>query len=191
MPLRSHNRHKIITFAVHESDLWRALDPPVGPRRRRGAHQRQGEFAADSLRMAERGSLGQFVIAVRSHLWTAPERVRAVRCPNIRPCGGRLKRIWPTVSKWDRPALALLFPGADVAQPALERVLVEDRIRAGGTADGGDDVVRRMDRPGRRKYAAGPASAQSHSEDSRRHQDVRYWAMVWGMEPWHNGYVWF
>jgi hypothetical protein len=30
-----------------------------------------------------------------------------------------------------------------------------------------------------------------HSEDSQRRQDVRYWAMVWGMEPWHNGYVWF
>src|SRR5580704_2799532 len=51
----------------------------------------------------------------------------------------------------DRPALALLAPGVDVAQPALERVLVEDRIRAGGTVDSGDDVARLVDRPGRRK----------------------------------------
>jgi hypothetical protein len=34
-------------------------------------------------------------------------------------------------------------------------------------------------------------SAVSHSEDSEGRQDVRYWAMVWGMEPWHNRYVWF
>jgi hypothetical protein len=158
MPLRSHNGHKIISFAVHDSDLWRVLDPPVGPRRRRGAHQRQGEFAADSLRMAERGSLGQFVIAVRSDPWTAPE---------VSGPGGPLPE-HPALRRQaqedladglevDRPALALLGPGVDVAQPALERVLVEDRIRAGGTVDGGDDVVRLMDRPGRRKYAAGPA----------------------------------
>src|SRR5438445_5647453 len=49
----------------------------------------------------------------------------------------------------DRPALALLGPGVDVAQTALERVLVEDRIRAGRTIDGGDDVAGLVDRPGR------------------------------------------
>src|SRR6266403_4501804 len=49
----------------------------------------------------------------------------------------------------DRSALALLGPGVDVAQAALERVLVEDRIRAGGTVDGGDDVAGLVDRPGR------------------------------------------
>src|SRR6516165_8330891 len=32
----------------------------------------------------------------------------------------------------------------------------------------------------------GHESALSHSEDSQGRQDVRYWAMVWGMEPWHN-----
>jgi hypothetical protein len=32
-------------------------------------------------------------------------------------------------------------------------------------------------------------SALSHSEGSYDPQDVRYWAMVWGIEPWHNGYV--
>src|ERR1700756_3796685 len=37
----------------------------------------------------------------------------------------------------------------------------------------------------------GHESVLIHSEDSQRRQDVRYWVMVWGIEPWHNGYVWF
>src|SRR5271166_3750530 len=51
----------------------------------------------------------------------------------------------------DRAALALLGAGVDVAQAALERVLVEDRCRAGRTIDRGDDIARLVDRPGRRK----------------------------------------
>ena len=33
------------------------------------------------------------------------------------------------------------------------------------------------------------ASVLIHSEDSKRRQDVGYWVMVWGIEPWHNGYA--
>src|SRR5271165_4311488 len=51
----------------------------------------------------------------------------------------------------DRPALALLGSGVDVAQAALKRVLIEHRSRSGRTVDGGDDVARLMDRPGRRE----------------------------------------
>jgi hypothetical protein len=25
----------------------------------------------------------------------------------------------------------------------------------------------------------------------KRHRDMRYWAMAWGWEPWHNKYAWF
>ena len=42
----------------------------------------------------------------------------------------------------DGAALALLGPRVDVAQAALERVLVEDRGGAGGVVDGRDDVAR-------------------------------------------------
>jgi hypothetical protein len=49
----------------------------------------------------------------------------------------------------DGAALALLGPGVDVAQTALERVLVEDRGRAGGAVDRRDDVAGLLDRPGR------------------------------------------
>jgi hypothetical protein len=45
--------------------------------------------------------------------------------------------------------LALLGPGVDVAQAALERVLVEHRRGAGGVVDARDDVARLLDRPGR------------------------------------------
>src|ERR1700730_15239703 len=45
--------------------------------------------------------------------------------------------------------LALLSAGVDVAQAALERVFVEDRIRAGGPIDRGDDLAGLVDRPGR------------------------------------------
>src|SRR6266446_8251979 len=51
----------------------------------------------------------------------------------------------------DRAALALLGAGMDVAQAALERVFVKDRIRAGGTVDGRDDLAGLVDRPGRRE----------------------------------------
>ncbi len=43
----------------------------------------------------------------------------------------------------------MLGPGVDVAQAALERVLVEDRGGAGGVVDARDDVARLLDRPGR------------------------------------------
>src|ERR1700736_4168306 len=49
----------------------------------------------------------------------------------------------------DGPALALLGPGVDVAQAALERVVVEGRGRAGGAVDRGDDVAGLLYRPGR------------------------------------------
>src|SRR6516162_7906009 len=51
----------------------------------------------------------------------------------------------------NRPALALLGAGVDVAQAALERVLVEDRGRAGRAIHHGDDIARLVDRPGRRQ----------------------------------------
>jgi hypothetical protein len=50
----------------------------------------------------------------------------------------------------DRAALALLGPGVDVAQAALEWVLVEDRGGAGGVIDARDDVAR----PGRGVFRA-------------------------------------
>jgi len=46
----------------------------------------------------------------------------------------------------DRTALALLGPGVDVAQAALERVLVGDRGGAGRIVDARDDVARRQSR---------------------------------------------
>src|ERR1700674_1399212 len=49
----------------------------------------------------------------------------------------------------DGAALALLGPGVDVAQAALEGVLVEDCGRAGGAVDRGDDVAGLLDRPSR------------------------------------------
>src|SRR5438477_9271115 len=48
-----------------------------------------------------------------------------------------------------RAALALLGPGVNVAQAAFERVLVEDRVRAGDVIDRRDDIARLLDRPGR------------------------------------------
>src|SRR5690348_5461555 len=49
----------------------------------------------------------------------------------------------------DGAALALLGPGVDVAQAALERVFVKDRGGAGGVVDARDDVAGLLDRPGR------------------------------------------
>src|SRR6202023_3850217 len=49
----------------------------------------------------------------------------------------------------DRAALSLLGAGVDVAQAALEWVLVEDRVRAGEVVDRRDDIARLLDRPGR------------------------------------------
>ena len=47
----------------------------------------------------------------------------------------------------DRAALTLLGPGVDVAQPALERIFVENRGGARRTIDRGDDVTGLVDRP--------------------------------------------
>jgi hypothetical protein len=55
----------------------------------------------------------------------------------------------PDGFEMDRAALALLGPGVDVAQAALEWVLVEDRVRAGDVVDARDDIARLLDRPGR------------------------------------------
>src|ERR1700758_5528942 len=49
----------------------------------------------------------------------------------------------------DRAALALLGAGVDVAQAALERVLVKDRGGPSGVVDRRDDVAGLLDRPGR------------------------------------------
>ena len=51
----------------------------------------------------------------------------------------------------DRPALALLGSGMDVAHAPFERVRLEDRARPGRVVKGRDDVARLVDRPGRRK----------------------------------------
>ena len=52
-------------------------------------------------------------------------------------------------------------------------------------SDGDGNAVRaRSSMPAARRAFC--TSAQSHSEDSQRRQDVGYWAMVWGMERWHN-----
>src|SRR5260370_32452831 len=48
-----------------------------------------------------------------------------------------------------RAALALLGPGVDVAHPAFERVVLENRRGPGRVIDDRDDVARLMDRPGR------------------------------------------
>src|SRR5271156_6624780 len=48
-----------------------------------------------------------------------------------------------------RAPLALLGAGMDVAQPALERVAVEDRHRARHRVGAVDDLLRLVDRPGR------------------------------------------
>src|SRR5581483_8153429 len=49
----------------------------------------------------------------------------------------------------DRPALALLGAGMDVAQAPLQRMAVEDRQRAGHLVRGIDDLLGLVDRPGR------------------------------------------
>src|SRR5271168_2043632 len=55
----------------------------------------------------------------------------------------------PDGFEMDRAALALLGPGVDVAQAALERVLVKDRGGARGAIDRSNNVARLLDRPGR------------------------------------------
>src|SRR4051794_16151709 len=51
----------------------------------------------------------------------------------------------------DGAALALLRAGVDVAHPALHRVVLENRRRAGRLIDGRDDIARLMDSPSRRE----------------------------------------
>ena len=40
-------------------------------------------------------------------------------------------------------------------------------------------------------HSGRPPSALSHSEDSQRREDVRYWVMAWGRGPWHSKSAWF
>src|ERR1700722_2162420 len=53
-----------------------------------------------------------------------------------------------------RAPLALLGAGMDVAQPALERVAVEDRARARHRIGAVHDLLRLVDRPGRSEAEA-------------------------------------
>ena len=53
-------------------------------------------------------------------------------------CGA--KQILPDGLKMFRPALQVLRYGVDIAEAALERVLLEDRRRPGGVVGGVDDL---------------------------------------------------
>ena len=76
---------------------------------------------------------------------------RVARLSEHPPLGRQAEKDLANGLEMDRPALTLLGAGVDVAQPALERVFIKDRSRAGRTIDGSDDVARLMDRPSRRQ----------------------------------------
>src|ERR1700693_1391952 len=71
------------------------------------------------------------------------------RLPEHPALGRQAEEDLPDGFEMDRAALALLGPGVDVAQAALEWVLVEDRVRAGDVVDRRDDIARLLDGPGR------------------------------------------
>ena len=83
-------------------------------------------------------------------LWSRVSRLPMfVGLPEHPPLRGETEENLAHGLEMDWPALALLGPGVDVAQPPLERVFVENRGRAGRTIDRGDDVPRLVDCPGR------------------------------------------